>query len=178
MVDSADAGGRSHASPARTDVFTRMFEAHWAAVRRHIECYLDDDLEVTEVVGEVFVVAWARLNPSRPMGRVWLIRTADRRLRARRASTRTPARARDSVALALSGERDLSAGPARADVHRALAALTPRERRVLVLTYWDGLTVSEVAELTRTSESRVRARIHGAWDRLRAELGADGGDVG
>jgi RNA polymerase sigma-70 factor (ECF subfamily) len=45
--------------------------------------------------------------------------------------------------------------------------LAPKEREVLLLTYWDGLTAVEVSRLLNTSATAVRMRLH----RARKELG-------
>ncbi|MFP3481185.1 sigma-70 family RNA polymerase sigma factor, partial [Burkholderia sp. SIMBA_057] len=49
----------------------------------------------------------------------------------------------------------------------AIENLAPKEREVLLLTYWDGLTAVEVAQLLTTSATAVRMRLH----RARKELG-------
>jgi RNA polymerase sigma-70 factor (ECF subfamily) len=45
--------------------------------------------------------------------------------------------------------------------------LAPKEREVLLLTYWDGLTAVEVSQLLNTTATAVRMRLH----RARKELG-------
>ena len=67
----------------RNEVFSRVFDENWAAVRHHVECVVDDDAEVTEIVSEVFFSAWSRLKPHRPLDRAWLLKFADRSLRRR-----------------------------------------------------------------------------------------------
>lgn len=42
----------------RREAFAVVFDAHWGAVRHHIECFVDDSDEVDEVVADVFGVAW------------------------------------------------------------------------------------------------------------------------
>ncbi|WP_435745384.1 RNA polymerase sigma factor [Microbacterium sp. PMB16] len=158
----------------RDEVFTQLFDAHWAAVRHHIECVVADDTEVTEIVSEVFLLAWSRLKPSRPMSRVWLLRAAERRLRARPGPALTLHSALDAVHAGVSGQPDPPGRVARAEVIRALGVLTPRERRIIMLTYWDGLAVGEIAELLRGSESRVRKTLGRAQLRLRTELNLKG----
>lgn len=158
----------------RDEVYTRVFDEHWASVRHHIECVVDDDAEVTEIVAEVFLLAWSRLKPARPMGRVWLLRAAERRLRARAGRRMTVRTALDAVHIGVTGD---SAPPGRvgqAEVIRALGVLTAKERRIIMLTYWDGLAAGEIAELVRASESRVRKMLRRAQDRLRTELGLEG----
>lgn len=158
----------------RDEVFTRVFDEHWSAVRRHIECVVEDDEEVTALVAEVFLFAWSRLKPSRPMGRVWLLRAAERRLRARSGPTRTLRTALDAVHTGMTGDPAPAGRVGQAEVVRAMGVLTLRERRIIMLTYWDGLAVGEIAELIRASESRVRKTLGRAQDRLRMELGLEG----
>lgn len=167
--------GRSRDPRAlRDEVFTRVFDEHWAAVRRHIECVVEDDAEVTALVSEVFLFAWSRLKPARPMGRVWLLRVAERRLRARSGPARTLHTALDAVHLGVTGDPVPAGRVGQVDVVRALGVLTPYQRRIIMLTYWDGLAEGEIAELLRASESRVRRTLRGAQGRLRTELGLEG----
>ncbi|WAH99574.1 RNA polymerase sigma factor [Arthrobacter sp. MMS18-M83] len=49
----------------------------------------------------------------------------------------------------------------------AIDRLAPKEREVLLLTYWDGLTAVEVSHLLNTSATAVRMHLH----RTRKELG-------
>ncbi|GAB6875760.1 FliA/WhiG family RNA polymerase sigma factor [Thermaerobacter litoralis] len=58
----------------------------------------------------------------------------------------------------------------------ALAALPERERLVVTLYYYEGLTVKEIAEVMGVSPSRVSQLHTRAILRLRAHLGGDGGD--
>lgn len=157
----------------RNEVFTRVFDEHWATVRHHIEGVVPNDDEVSEIVSEVFLVAWSRLQPTRPPGKVWLLRETDRRLRAR--SRRSPAArgAVDAVHAGLSGDTETLGGFGRTEVLRGLGILTPPQRRIIMLTYWDGLAAGEIAELLRASESRVRKTLARAEERLRAALGLE-----
>lgn len=167
--------GRSEdPNPLRDEVFTKVFDEHWAAVRHHIEGVVAAEEEVTEIVSEVFLLAWSRLRPARPPGRVWLLRAADRRLRARPSRGSTPHSALDAVHNGVSGEDGEPDRFDRVEVVRALGVLTPPQRRIIMLTYWDGLAVGEIAELLRASESRVRKTLGRAQDRLRVELGLEG----
>lgn len=170
--------GRSEdPNPLRDEVFTRVFDQHWAAVRHHIEGVVGDEEEVTEIVSEVFLFAWSRLRPTRPPGRVWLLRAADRRLRRRAGRASTPHGALDAVHIGVSGDPQASQLD-RVEVVRALGILSPVQRRIIMLTHWDGLAVGEIAELLRASETRVRKTLSRAQDRLRTELGLEGAGDG
>lgn len=161
-------------NPLRNEVFTRVFDAHWAAVRHHIEGVVGAEEEVTEIVSEVFLFAWTRLRPTHPPGRIWLLRAADRCLRAHRGRASMAHNALDAVHVGVMGNGGSPGHVGRAEVLRALGGLTPPQRRIIMLTYWDGLTVGEIAELLRASEVRVRKTMDRAENRLRAELGLGG----
>lgn len=164
------------------EVFTRVFDAHWAALRHHIEGAVTDDDEVTEIVSAVFLEAWTRLDVAKPMGRVWLFRAADRELRARTGRTTSRLAVLDAVHHGMAGTSeepgaaDLSADemPDRDSVLRALAVLTSRQRRIIMLAYWDGLTEGEISELVRYPRRSVRTILRRAEKRIRDALGLEG----
>ncbi|MFD7910653.1 MULTISPECIES: SigE family RNA polymerase sigma factor [unclassified Streptomyces] len=53
----------------------------------------------------------------------------------------------------------------------ALAELPPRARAMVVLRYWEDLSVETVAELLRCSEGTVKSQCSRALTKLRAQLG-------
>lgn len=168
--------GRSHdRATRRNEIFNQVFDAHWAPVRHHIEWIVDDDAEVSETLSEVFLLAWARLDPDRPMGLVWLLRAADARLhgRARRPCPRT--KALDAVHEGLGGDPRSIGVVGRAAVREAFVALSGRERRIIMLTHWDGLSVGEIAEVLRRPHPWVSRILSRAQDKLRLRLDVEGG---
>lgn len=58
------------------------------------------------------------------------------------------------------------------DIRRALVALSPDHRQVVVLHYYQGLSYKEIATVTGTSVGTVGSRLHYAIRHLRRELGA------
>lgn len=157
----------------RNEVFSQVFDTHWAAVRHHVECVVDDDAEVTELVSEVFLIAWTRLRPRRPMGRSWLLRVADRRLRRSRRTADRPA-VTEAVHAGLVGDAHADCPMSHEQILGALTGLTGRERRIIMLTYWDGLAVGETAESMGISRTGADKILHRAQRKLRRSLGLEG----
>jgi RNA polymerase sigma-70 factor (ECF subfamily) len=58
----------------------------------------------------------------------------------------------------------------RPDVLEAVASLSPRQRAVIALTYWDDLTPEAVADLLGISEGAVRIHLARGRRRLRKVL--------
>jgi RNA polymerase sigma factor (sigma-70 family) len=52
---------------------------------------------------------------------------------------------------------------------RALSALAPRQRAVLVLRYWEGLSDAEIAAMMNCAIGTVRSQASRALDRLRQQ---------
>lgn len=168
-------GARRSSADRRRAAFEVVFETHWAAVRRHIECFVDDPDEVHEVVADVFRVAWEKLRPDNAMGITWLLRTADNKLRDRERRART----RNRAMQALEQQATLPASEVdeleRIALREALKHLSKRERQVIVLTYWDQLSAGEVAEVLRCSQPAVWTALTRGRARLRELLDVEGG---
>jgi RNA polymerase sigma-70 factor (sigma-E family) len=63
----------------------------------------------------------------------------------------------------------------RLAVGLALAGLTPSQRAVVVLRYWEGLSVAETADMLGVSEGTVKSQMHRAVAAMRPELREDHG---
>ena len=127
--------------------------------------------EAADAAASTFVVAWRRLDEL-PTGRelAWLYGVARRVLATQR---RAIGRQR-AVAFRLAGEERAFTGPGfdvvREPVLEALAELDEREREVLMLTAWEGLSGREAAAALGCSETAYRIRLHRARRRLQARL--------
>lgn len=65
-------------------------------------------------------------------------------------------------------------GPdAALDVHRALAHLTPQQRAVIFLAYWEDLTPPQIAATLSVSEGTVRKQLARARAELRQVIAHD-----
>lgn len=64
--------------------------------------------------------------------------------------------------------------PLRITLLQALATLGPQDRAVLVLRYWEDLSIEQTADMLRTSSGAVRTRSSRALAKLRVLLGDAG----
>ncbi len=97
-----------------------------------------------------------------------------------RACSDARRRARRSVpSIDFAGDRGLRSPTAshmvalRDELERAFAALRIDQRAVLVLLYYEGLSVVEIADALGISVGTVKSRLHGARQAMRAAIDAD-----
>jgi RNA polymerase sigma factor (sigma-70 family) len=129
-----------------------------------------------DVVGEVFLVAWRRIDEIPDDAVPWLLVTARHVL----ANTQRAAGRRRRLADALAGvERVAAASPAaedvalaRADMIAALRQLSPAEREAVLLVAWDGLSVTGAARVAGCSTHAFEVRLSRARARLERILSA------
>jgi RNA polymerase sigma factor (sigma-70 family) len=125
-----------------------------------------------DVVAEVFLVAWRRLEEVPPDARAWLLGVA-RRVMAneRRGSAR-----QEAVRARLKHERTPSAvaaasEPADRRVLDALGSLRESDREALLLVAWEGLSHRDASRVLGVRETTFSVRLHRARRRFRRALG-------
>jgi RNA polymerase sigma-70 factor (sigma-E family) len=109
---------------------------------------------------------WDRLRTENPDAYV-------RRILYRDAVSAWRRTRRESIAAVLpdAGGADPTAGVAdRLDLERALATLTPRQRAVVVLRYFEDRTEADTAEVLGVSVGTVKSQAHAALARMRERV--------
>jgi RNA polymerase sigma-70 factor (ECF subfamily) len=155
----------------RRAAFERLFAAHYWAVRAYV-LRRGPASAADDVVAETFVVAWRRLDSLSDDPLPWLLGVARRILaNHHRAERRRGA----LVTRLLSSGSDHEIGwepPAEmsAEMGRAMAALSPREREALLLIAWDGLDTGRAARAAGCTAAAFRVRLHRARRRVAALL--------
>ncbi|MDT0167339.1 sigma-70 family RNA polymerase sigma factor [Actinotalea sp. AC32] len=157
--------------------FEDLFRSHARALHRYFARRAAAD-DVQDLTAEVLATAWRRRDDVPAEAELpWLYRTAGFVLANHRRKGRP-------VPVEHVPEEVDDADPAHLaiaddDVRTALSALTPRDRRILLLHAWDGLGGAELAEVLGISRggadaalSRARARLREVW----AERDADDAD--
>lgn len=151
-----------------SDFYNAQFADVWRFARRRTETSDDAD----DVTAETFAVAWRR-RADIPMDgeRLWLFGVARQVLANHQRATRRRGRLHlrlvttDAPPAAYEDVEDTGGG-----LWRALAALPPDDRELLLLRAWDRLGASEIATLLGISATTVSSRLHKARRRLDREL--------
>lgn len=157
--------------------FRGLFEAHYQDLRRYAARRLSTSEDAKDVVSEVFAVAWRRravIPDGSEQQRMWLYGATRRILantqRSERRWTLLASRLRAVHETAVSDpainddESDLTAA------YRALAALRPDDREILLLSLWEDLSVSQIGSVMALRPPNVSVRLHRAKARLRREF--------
>jgi RNA polymerase sigma factor (sigma-70 family) len=131
--------------------------------------------DAADVLAETYLIAWRKLDgiPTGERARLWLFGVA-RNLLMKGASQH---RSRQMLGERLVDELRSAHPPhnpgddERATALRvALAALPERDRELVLLTAWEGLTPKQIAAAVGTPVNVVRVRLHRARARLKQEL--------
>lgn len=155
-------------SPRGDPDFDTFFQAEYAAIVRTVTQIVRDREVAREIAQEAFIKGYARWwrisrydKPGAWVRRV-AIRMAVRHERRRRVLHR-----------ALQEERPPTPAPDTtldAELHDALAKLSPRQRAAIALFYIEDRTVTEIAHILDCSESTVKVHLHNGRQGLRRLL--------
>lgn len=162
LIQRAATGDRS----AFEDLYRRYARPVFGLALRR----LGDRGRAEDAVQETFTSVWrsaSTYRPERGPGAPWIYAVARNAIVDR-------ARARTELPADIPDEPSADAGPPdRAEqswvawrVHRALEELPEREREVIALAYWSGLSQSEVAEFLDIPLGTVKTRTRAALGRL------------
>lgn len=151
----------------------QRFDALWSEHHRAVLAYAmrRSPDQAQDLASEVFLVAWRRLDDVPEDALPWLLAVARHKvLNQRRGARRWLA-----ALVGLANERERQApDPADAsDVSRlraALVALPERDREIIALTAWDGLSTGQAATVLGVSPQAAAVRLHRARRRLKLAL--------
>jgi RNA polymerase sigma factor (sigma-70 family) len=154
----------------------RRFDALFAAYSPDIVAYCGwrapSASDAQDAVADVFLTAWRRLDqlPEGDAARVWLYATARRVIANQRRSSRRRVALQERLALEAPSRPQEPPFPNREDtlVHAALRGLGPRDREVLLLAEWEGLSPAQIAAVLGCLTVTARGRLHRARRRFQA----------
>jgi RNA polymerase sigma factor (sigma-70 family) len=170
----------SHADPER---FAVIFGRHADEIHRYAARRLGSQA-AADVVSEVFLAAFrnrGRYRPDRADARPWLygiatrvisqhLRSEGRRAQALAAAPLPPPDdfPADDISDRITAER------LRPAVIRAVSALSPADRELVLLVAWAGLSYGEAAQALEIPVGTVRSRLHRVRARIRRGIGPVG----
>jgi RNA polymerase sigma factor (sigma-70 family) len=156
---------------------SRRFEAMFASYSSDIVAYCGwragSASDAQDAVAEVFLTAWRRLDdvPDGEAARVWLYATARRVIANQRRSSRRRSALHERLALealVVAPRPSPASDREKALVHEALRRLELRDREILLLAEWEGLSPREIATVLGCLTVTARGRLHRARRRFRA----------
>ena len=152
--------------------FTELYTRHRAAVERYIRRRVVTD-EVADVMSEVFLTAWRRLDEIPHVKALpWLYGTARRTL----ANAHRADRRRGSLVELLASQPwhhahdHAESQSERIALALAFEALSDSDQEILRLSAWEALPAREAAVVLGCSPTTFNVRLHRARSRLRQRL--------
>lgn len=153
------------AAMSRRDV-DRAYRLAWAI--------LGNDEDAADATQDALTTAWQRRNSLRDSDALeaWLSRILVNKCRDRlRSRTRGRGRVGSIELVAPPSVADGSQYAAdRDELGRALEALNPDQRIVVVLRFWEDLTVDAIADRLGVPPGTVKSRLHNSLNALRSTL--------
>ena len=186
-ADDPDREVLAQVAAGDVEAFSTIVERHRDRLLSVCQRLLGDREAARDAVQEVFLKAYRKAGSFRPRGKVstWLYRIAVNhclnRLRRRRLARFLPfegpagagGESAPAELLAAEGADPLATLEARrrwGRVRRAVEALPPGQRAVLVLARFEGLAYKEIAEVLGITVGAVESRLVRAMRRLDAAL--------
>jgi RNA polymerase sigma-70 factor (ECF subfamily) len=168
LVQQAMAGDHDAFSELARDVIGRLYATAMLILR--------DEVSAQDATQEALVAAWRDLSALRDPDRfdAWihrlLVRSCYREARRGRRRWTIESEVRPTRTT----EPDLAVDLAdRDELERGFRHLDPEQRAVLVLHYYLGLRLDEVADVLGIPPGTVRSRLHRGTAAMRAALDAD-----
>jgi len=142
--------------------FVSAYKANYVDVLRYVQRRTRPEL-VEEIVAETFLIAWRRRDVLPDEPRPWLFRTAANVLKS---TMRREGRQVDLALRSYQPEVATSDPDASLDLALAWRQLTVKDREVIALHAWEGLSDTEAAEVLGCTRSAYAMRLTRAKRRL------------
>jgi RNA polymerase sigma-70 factor, ECF subfamily len=158
------------ARDAKRSRFDALFSAYSEDIVAYCRWRAVSPSDAQDAAAEVFLTAWRRIEdvPGGDAGRVWLYATARRVIANQRRSIRRRLALQERLVRFAPPARDVTGDSDETPVREALRSLPPRDREVLLLAEWEGLTPAQIAVVVGCRPVTARGRLHRARRRFRA----------
>jgi len=163
------------AEPDPRTAFERLFRETRTDLLAYLLRRTAEPEDAADLLAETYLVAWGKIDavPQGEQARLWLFGVARNLLLKGATRRRSRHVLAERLAVELRGAvrpYDAAAEDERGALRAALSALSDRDREIVTLTAWEGLTPRAIAAITGSSANVVRVRLHRARARLRREL--------
>jgi RNA polymerase sigma-70 factor (ECF subfamily) len=169
----------AHLRAGHGDALGVLFDRYHRLVLHVALKILHDVGEAEDVMQNVFMEIYkvaAQFDPARGTTKMWILRYAYHRSMNRRKQLQVR-HFYANTDIAAIGDTLVTEGPGipashetREVIQRGLQVLSPVQKRVLHLAYFEGLTMKEIAEETGESLGNVRHHYYRGLDKLRDQL--------
>lgn len=176
LADMDDVAVIAQAARGEVQALATLYDRYAGLLLSMANRMLGDKTMAEDLVQDVFMEVWRRahaFDSSRGSVRTWLLV----RLRSRALDRLRSARHRREVTVDDVGPRepapapeDPELSPDRALVRQAIASLPDDQRRVIELSYFQGLSSSEIAAQMGSPLGTVKSRTAAALSKLRAAM--------
>ncbi len=167
---------RGTASPSSMD-FIAVYDDHAKKIYDYLYYRLRHRETAEDLAATTFTKAWQHFpsyNPEKGPITAWLYRIARNTLYDHFRQTR-PTEDIDQPWLNLAAKDDVNATAESreqlAKVDTYLSQLPPRQREIIILRLWDGLTHAEIAELLGATEAAIKMDFSRTIRQLRETIG-------
>jgi RNA polymerase sigma factor (sigma-70 family) len=150
--------------------FDELFASYSSDIVAYCGWRAGSPSDAQDAVAEVFLTAWRRFDdlPEGDAARVWLYATARRVIANQRRSNRRRVALLERLTHEAAAAQELhSLDREETVVHEALRRLGPRDREVLLLAEWEGLSPAQIATVLGCLTVTARGRLHRARRRFR-----------
>jgi RNA polymerase sigma-70 factor (ECF subfamily) len=148
--------------------FDELFALYSADIVSYCSWRAASPADAQDAAADVFLTAWRRLErlPEGDAARIWLYATARRVIANQRRSNRRRAALRERLA---HEPAPVQEGPDTEEMQvlEALRRLSPRDREVLLLAEWEGLSPAQIASVLGCLTVTARGRLHRARRRFK-----------
>lgn len=155
----------------RNDAFERLFKRYFNEAKFYVTALCRNETLAEDIVSESFVKAFALIDEEKESFKFWLFKVCrnayfDYLRKSRRLTPIDDNTGSDDTDLA---EKVIKDEEYRA-LYRAIALLKENYREVVLLYYFDELSVSEIAGITGQTVQSVKVQMYRARNKLKEIL--------
>lgn len=129
--------------------------------------------DAADLLGDALLVFWRRAEsiPSDSMeARMWMFGIARNLVAAHGRTTRRRSALLDKLRRQLRGAEESAPWDDHLDVRALIRRLSETDQEIIRLSYWDGFTLKQAAQILGMPEGTIRSRHHRARESLRRML--------